>query len=191
MKTALGTLIGNEDKALELLNKIPLRNLLFLSKHELHEAGLSYQAASRLESAINLVTTAMKESLEITEKLLCSKEVYSFILKQIDYSELQTENFWILNLDVKQHPLSFIKIGEGGMSETRVSIRKIVKSAFAANAARMILAHNHPSGNPEPSDMDHKLTDYLRETLKPMDIEVIDHIVIGHGRYYSFADNGY
>jgi DNA repair protein RadC len=69
--------------------------------------------------------------------------------------------------------------------------RELVKKGLACNAAAVILAHNHPSGAAEPSTADRMLTKRLVEALQLVDIRVIDHLVIGHGQWVSFADRGW
>jgi DNA repair protein RadC len=188
MTTSLGIILGSERRAKALLSKVPLKNILFLSKHELHEAGLPYSTATRLESAVSLVKEAMAITAPKPSPLISSKLVYDYIKPLVGFP--REENFWILCLDIRQQPLSFSKIGYGGIGETTISIRRIVRTAFSANASRIILVHNHPSGGISPSDTDIQLTESITKSLAPIDINVIDHLILGQGSYYSFADNG-
>jgi len=83
-----------------------------------------------------------------------------------------------------------IKISEGGISGTVVDQRKIFKFVLDVYGSGIILAHNHPSGNIQPSDADINVTEKITAAGKLFDIKVMDHIIIGQGQYYSFADNG-
>ena len=189
MTTSLGTLLGSEKEAQDLLSKVPLRNLLFLIKHELHEAGLSYRTAARLECAVSLVKEAMAASAPPPRPLISSKLVYDHVSPLCGYP--REESFWILALDIRQKPLCLEQISMGDIGETTVSLRRIARVAFTANASRIILIHNHPSGDPSPSDNDVALTRHIANALTPIQITVIDHLILGHGCYYSFADHNY
>jgi len=187
--TPLGTILGSERRARDLLSKVPLRNLLFLTRHELHEAGLPYSTAARLESAVSLVKEAMADAPRKQVPMVSSSLVYDYIMSQLGVTPGREEAFWILCLDLKQMPLCLEQISLGGIGETTVSLRRIARIAFSANAPRIILIHNHPSGESSPSDTDVALTRHIADALNPIQITVIDHIIIGHGCYYSFADH--
>jgi DNA repair protein RadC len=81
-------------------------------------------------------------------------------------------------------------ISEGGISGTVVDPKKIFKIALDNHASSIILGHNHPSGNLQPSDADHKITKKIKEAGMMLDVAVLDHLIIGDDRYYSFADEG-
>ena len=81
-----------------------------------------------------------------------------------------------------------VKISEGGITGTVVDPKKVFKIALDAYACSLILVHKHPSGNLSPSEADNKLTTKLVNAGKLLDIEVLDHIIIGEEQYYSFAD---
>jgi len=94
-----------------------------------------------------------------------------------------------LFLDSKHHLLSIEDISQGSLREAPIYPREIARRAFIHNAAAIILAHNHPSGDPTPSQADIDVTHQLTQALKPLDIRVLDHIIIGHGlRYTSLAE---
>jgi len=79
---------------------------------------------------------------------------------------------------------------EGDLDQCVVYPRKIVKAALLNNATRMIFVHNHPSNNVKPSEHDIEITKKLKEALATVDIEVLDHIIVGDGGYYSFREHG-
>jgi DNA repair protein RadC len=102
------------------------------------------------------------------------------------------ESFWILPLD-SQHRLSGgapIVISRGILNSSLVHPREVFASAITASAAAVILVHNHPSGDPTPSVDDRVVTEQLVAGGKLLDIPVHDHVIIGHGRYISFAEQG-
>ena len=100
------------------------------------------------------------------------------------------ETFWALYLDAKNPPTALHMISKGGLTSTNAHPRDVLKGAVLSNACSIIVAHNHPSGDPDPSPDDRQLTDRLREAAEILGIKLLDHIIIGAGgRYYSFTDN--
>ncbi|MBL0343577.1 MAG: DNA repair protein RadC [Bacteroidetes bacterium] len=107
-----------------------------------------------------------------------------------DLSDLLYEEFWILLLNRANHIISKIQISKGGVTGTVVDPKLIFKAAVESTASGIILFHNHPSGNKQPSDADISLTKKLREAGNLLDIQVLDHIIIAGNSFYSFADEG-
>ena len=114
----------------------------------------------------------------------------AFILLQKELGDLNYENFCILLLNRANKVLRTVKISDGGITGTVVDPRKVFKIALDNNATSIILGHNHPSGQLTPSDADIKLTRKLKEAGDMLDLPVLDHLIIGDGNYYSFADEG-
>jgi DNA repair protein RadC len=81
-------------------------------------------------------------------------------------------------------------LSRGGIAGTVVDVRIVIKSALEKLASSIIVAHNHPSGNLKPSAMDIDMTKKLKAACAIMDIELRDHLIVGHNTYYSFLDNG-
>lgn len=112
-----------------------------------------------------------------------------------DYLTLQlaaeeAEVFGVLFLDNKHRVISFDRMFFGTIDGASVHPREVAKRALHHNAAAVILAHNHPSGTPEPSRADITLTKRLRDALALLDVRVLDHLVIGHRESCSFAERG-
>lgn len=112
-----------------------------------------------------------------------------------DYLQLKlvgepSEVFAVVFLDSQHQVLSYEPLFKGSIAQTSVYPRVIVQRALALNAAAVILAHQHPSGMTEPSSADRKLTEQLETTLRLVEIRVLDHIIIGKGKPYSFAETG-
>jgi DNA repair protein RadC len=105
-----------------------------------------------------------------------------------DLADLNHEEFWILLLNRANHVKSKHLISKGGQSGTIADPKIIFKTALENNAAYIILAHNHPSGNLKPSNEDIRLTKKLVEGGRMMDLLVVDHLIITDKGYYSFAD---
>lgn len=112
------------------------------------------------------------------------------LLRPILESE-PVEVFGVLCLTTKHRPLAWHELSRGTLDATLVHAREVFKVAFLANAAAIVIAHNHPSGDSEPSGDDVSITRRLSEAGKLLGVELLDHLIIGHdGRYYSFSEAG-
>ena len=101
------------------------------------------------------------------------------------------ESFFAVLLDTRHRVLGLRVISVGSLNSAPVHPREVFGLALRAGAAALILAHNHPSGDARPSAQDHRVTDRLREVGELVGIEVLDHVVVGGNRYYSFAADGF
>ena len=104
--------------------------------------------------------------------------------------DLSHEEFWVLFLNQANKVIKRMKISSGGISETAVDIRLILKNAILGNTSAIILSHNHPSGNKQPSQADDAFTKKMVEAAKMMDIKILDHIIVAKETYFSYADEG-
>ena len=105
-------------------------------------------------------------------------------------SDLPHEEFWVLLLNRNNLVIDKFMVSQGGLAGTIIDVRIILKTALEKLACSMILCHNHPSGNLQPSDADKEITRKIREAGKQMDIPVLDHLIIGNDAYFSFSDEG-
>jgi DNA repair protein RadC len=105
-------------------------------------------------------------------------------------SDLSHEEFWILFLNRSNKPINRMKVSQGGISGTVTDVRIIMKKAVENLASGLIVCHNHPSGNNNPSESDIQITQKIREAGSMLDVQLLDHIIIAGTAYYSFADNG-
>jgi len=105
-------------------------------------------------------------------------------------ADLTHEEFWILFLNRSNKPINRMKISQGGISGTVTDVRIIMKKAVENLASGLIVCHNHPSGNNNPSESDIQITQKIREAGALLDVQLLDHIIIAGSAYYSFADNG-
>lgn len=108
----------------------------------------------------------------------------------IRLGEQPHESFLVLFLDIQNRLMDMMELFRGTLAQTCVYPREVVKEALLRNAAAVILAHNHPSGEPEPSAADHALTHALKTALAIVDVRVLDHIIVAGTRQYSFAEHG-
>jgi DNA repair protein RadC len=104
--------------------------------------------------------------------------------------DLDHEEAWVIFLTACNKVISMEMLSKGTLTQTSIDSRTILRLALLHNASSIILCHNHPSGNEQPSRADIGLTDNLRKACKLIDILLIDHIIVGQNRYYSFAEDG-
>ena len=109
---------------------------------------------------------------------------------EAELSELGYEKFIALALNTKNHVTAVLPVSSGSLNASIVHPRELFQRAILANCASLILAHNHPSGDPAPSPEDIALTRKLIDAGLLLDIPVLDHIVLGYGRYVSFKQRG-
>jgi len=120
-------------------------------------------------------------------KFNSSRQVFKVIS---DLKSMDVETFLCLHLDCKNTIKALQIVSIGSLSASLVHPREVFRSAIVNGAAAVILAHNHPSGDPAPSKEDEDITRRLCEVGKLVGIRTLDHIIIGQGRYFSFADQG-
>lgn len=121
-----------------------------------------------------------------------SWEVANFCKKLYDQENAvmgYCEYSFALMLDCSNHINGYIKVSEGGLAQTIIEPKKVVKAALDANASGVILVHNHPSNNPCPSASDLRETDKLRKALNFFDIALVDHIILAEDEFFSFAED--
>jgi DNA repair protein RadC len=120
-------------------------------------------------------------------KITSSNVAYQLLQKRL--SDLPHEEFWILILNRANQVIKEENISKGGIAGTVVDVRLICKSAIENNASGIVVAHNHPSGQVTPSEQDKAITKKLKEALTLFGMTLLDHIIIGDRKYYSFADD--
>ena len=112
-----------------------------------------------------------------------------FDLFQPLLADLPHEEFWVLLLNRSNKIIDKIRISEGGFTATIVDVRKIMHIALVNQAIGLVLCHNHPSGNHNPSDDDIRITQKIKQASSTLDINLLDHIIVTSQKCYSFADN--
>ena len=123
-------------------------------------------------------------------KITTSENAYS-VIKKFYFDDINIyESFFILLLNRANNTTGFAKISQGGTAGTVVDIKIIAKYAVESLSSAVIICHNHPSGNKQPSDADLNITRKIKDALLLLDIKLIDHIIITENDFYSFADNG-
>lgn len=142
-----------------------------------NEKEIIAHAASIIESKIKTMDAFTSPDLV---KSYCS----------FNLSTLERENFFVLFLDNQHRLIEAVSLFQGTVNAAAVYPREVVKSALSYNTAAVILAHNHPSGVATPSEADKRITTRLVDALALVDIRVLDHIIVGTGEQFSFAEKG-
>ena len=126
------------------------------------------------------------------KKITCSRDAYKIFMENWNPAIIEfVEEFKILLMNRSNSVLGILEISKGGISGTVTDVRVVFQAAIKGNASGIICAHNHPSGNLNPSESDTRLTSKLKEAGNLMDIQLLDHLILStEGDYYSFADNG-
>lgn len=105
-------------------------------------------------------------------------------------TDLEVEEAWVLFLNPANKLIRKQRISIGGLSATQVDVRVILKEALLCNAVAFCLIHNHPSGNIHPSASDDRLTRMVFEAGNTLNIKLLDHVIVGNDKYFSYADEG-
>ncbi len=150
--------------------------------------GLGPAKYAQLQAVLELARRSLSEELQAGIALSSPQAVKQYL--QLLLGGKAYESFAILFLDVRNRLIACEELFRGTLTHTSVYPREVVKVALARNAASIILAHNHPSGTPEPSTADHTLTQALKQALALIDVRVLDHFVVAGRHVYSFAEHG-
>ena len=150
--------------------------------------GFGPARAARLAAVLELVRRGLMEEAAHRDVLSSPNAVRDYL--RLSLSSLPHEVFLALFLDSQNRLLTVRELFRGTLAQTSVYPREVVKAALAANAASVILAHNHPSGVAEPSRADELLTASLKSALALVDIRTLDHLVVAGHRVVSFAERG-
>jgi DNA repair protein RadC len=150
--------------------------------------GIGAARAAQVLAAIELGRRTLARAGEIRPQLSSPRAVAEFLLPQ--FGNRPVEQFGVLLLDTKHRVLRASVLSIGTLDASIVHPREVFREAAAAGAAAIVLFHNHPSGDPEPSEDDVRLTERLMAAGVLMGIDVIDHVVLADVKYYSFRENG-
>lgn len=122
-----------------------------------------------------------------TKPIDCPDDVAALLAR---ITRAPQEEFWVLALDARHRPIVRRMVARGTLNRCEVHPRDIFRVAIRANAAAVIVVHNHPSGDPTPSDDDRELTRRLVTAGIVVGIQVLDHVILGRGKHYSFSGAG-
>jgi DNA repair protein RadC len=174
-------LLGMANNNLNNLGKLTIADL-----RKVH--GIGPAKAVTIAAALELGRRRKLSDVQYVPQIRSSKDVSDIFQPLL--SDLLHEEFWILFLNRSNKVISRMKLSQGGISGTVTDVRLVMKKAIECLASGIIVCHNHPSGNLNPSESDTKITQKIKEAGNLMDIQLLDHLIISDKDYYSFADNG-
>lgn len=179
-----------KQQAREALSKFKtLREVLETEEHELMEIkGIGPHNVFGIKLVQEVSRRFLKERMMSKPACHSSKEVFDYLYHSLRDSK--REKFKVIFLDAKNNILEERTFFEGTVDSSVVYPREIMKAALRYGTSSMIFVHNHPSGDPEPSESDREITRDLMLAASVIQLKVLDHIVIGNNRYFSFADKG-
>ena len=148
--------------------------------------GLGPAKAAQIKAAIELGKRLSFENPEERPAIHSPEDAYALV--QFEMSAYSQEHLWVLLLDTRNRVLHIEKLYKGSLNASTVRVGEIFRASIQRNAASVIVVHNHPSGDPKPSPEDIALTRALVQAGKLLDIEMLDHVVVGHGRYASLKE---
>ena len=193
----LAILIGSgsrNESAVELSQRIlsnscnNLNSLAKLTIIQLMEfKGIGEAKAITIIAALELGKRRREEEPQELIQITSSK--ITFQIMQPVIGDLLHEEFWVLYLNNSCKVIYKSQLSKGGITGTIVDIRMVFKIALEQNATFVVLAHNHPSGDPNPSPEDFKITKKLQNAGEIVDVKVLDHVIVSDKSYYSFADD--
>jgi len=151
--------------------------------------GVGPAKAARVAAALELGRRLQEESRGERHRIRSPGDVYRWFAPRL--ADLPAEEFHVLALDSQSAVLRDLLVTRGILNSSLVHPREVFRGAIAEAAAGIILAHNHPSGDPTPSADDRAVTRQLVEAGRILDLPVYDHVVVGQGRYVSFSEAGW
>ncbi|MBQ9650972.1 MAG: DNA repair protein RadC [Prevotella sp.] len=194
----LAILIGSgstRETAVELMKRVLSdcgNNLNSLGKMSIEELckynGVGEAKAITILAACELGKRRQMEKAEERKKIKTSADIYNYMHPKMQ--DLDTEESWVMLMNQNYRLIKAVRISHGGITETLVDIRIIIKEALLCNATVVALCHNHPSGSINPSKEDDRLTTRLDEACKTMRLYLLDHVIVTDGSYYSYHDMG-
>jgi DNA repair protein RadC len=174
-------LLGIVNNNLNSLGKLTINDLKKIR-------GIGPARAVTIAASLELGRRRKLAEAQYIQQIRSSKDVADIFQPLL--SDLLHEEFWILFLNRSNKVINRMKLSQGGISGTVTDVRIIMKQAVECLASGIIVCHNHPSGNLNPSESDSKITQKIKEAGNLMDIQLLDHLIISDKDYYSFADNG-
>lgn len=163
------------------LHRVPFKELK-------SQRGMGEAKASQIKAAIELGKRLQLEAPE--EKPVINSPADAAALVDYDMSALEQEHLRVILLDRRNKVLAIVEVYKGSVNSSQVRVGELFKEAIRINASSMIVTHNHPSGDPTPSPDDVAVTRAIVQAGKLLDIDVIDHLVIGSGKWISMKEKG-
>ena len=150
--------------------------------------GMGEAKAAQIKAAIELGRRLTIESPE--ERTSINSPADAAALVQYEMSALEQEHLRVILLDRRNHVLETVEVYKGSVNSSQVRVGELFKDAIRINASAIIVVHNHPSGDPTPSPDDVAVTRAIVQAGKLLDVDVLDHMVIGQGKWFSLKERG-
>lgn len=182
-------LLAGTERARGLFARHGVTELSLCSEAELVADGLTPTSAHRLACAFEVGRRLAERPIVRGEELTSTIKVFESFHPRM--RDLKVEQFWMLVLDAKGRARREVLVSQGTLTNSLVHPRELFRMAMRDAANGIVLVHNHPSGDPEPSPEDRDLTQRLLAVGELVGIKVLDHVVIGDGRYISFLERGW
>ena len=163
------------------LHRAPFEELI-------NQHGIGEAKAAQIKAAIELGRRLTVESPEERPTINSPADVAALV--QYEMSALEQEHLRVLLLDTRNHVIDIVEVYQGPVNMSQIRVGEVFKAAIRRNATAVIVVHNHPSGDPTPSPDDQAVTRALVQAGKLLDLEVLDHIIIGQGRSVSMKERG-
>lgn len=194
----LAILIGSgspRESAVDLMKRVLSdcgNNLNTLGKRSIRELcqynGVGQAKAVSILAACELGKRRQQEKAAERPQLSAATDIYEHMRPLVQ--DLDVEEAWVLLLNQSYKLIKRVRISHGGITETAVDIRIIMREAVLANATMLAFSHNHPSGNIRPSTDDDRLTTRIKQACDVMRIYFLDHVIVTDGLYYSYREHG-
>ena len=154
----------------------------------IREHGLGPAKVAQLKAALELGSRMLLESPEERPQIRAPADAANLVMTEMGL--LEQEQLWVMLLDTKNRVLATPTIYKGSLNTSLIRVGELFRDAIRANCASLIVLHNHPSGDPTPSPEDVAVTRQIVDAGKLLDIEVLDHLVIGRQRFVSLKERG-
>lgn len=188
LATVLSISIETAEKILEQVNN-NLSIFHALSFEELVELDGVGESRAKKIMALNTLSGRIQRSQKLKDMQVTSSQAIGEYLIS-EFKGKEQENFILICLDTKNNIIKKKTLYTGGLSSCIVEPRDVFREAIKCSSARIIIAHNHPSGNPEPSQADFATTRRIEESGELMGIDLLDHIIVGDNRFVSMREEG-
>lgn len=194
----LAILIGSgstKESAVELMKRILAdcqNNLNTLGKKTIRELceynGIGEAKAITILAACELGKRRQREKAEERQQMSTAVDIYEYMRTRMQ--DLDVEEAWALLMNQNYRLIKAVRISHGGITETAVDVRIIMKEALLCNATVLALCHNHPSNSARPSKDDDLLTQRVHKACETMRIHFLDHVIVCDGLYFSYHEHG-
>ena len=194
----LAIILENKEKARNLLHLVPdlfegtlegMKGLLRNDFDGFRDLGLTKKESARILASIELGQRIANLQSGKIDRVASPNDAAQYFMKRL--SNETHERFFVMMLNTKNHLMRVKQIAEGSLTAAIVHPREVFAPAVTAHAACILIAHNHPSGDPTPSGDDEELTKAIYDAGEILGIPVVDHVIVGDRKYYSFREHGF